>query len=1117
MLSDGISSEKGRVPEKVDVSMKSQDSRHSPFKLWLFGDVYVECKGERVHVSPTQLTFLFILAVKGPDGATREELKHWIWPSGTDHALSHRLTQLLYSTRARLGTGDILSSNATRVALNPQFISTELEDFERALRDNRLHDALQLLEARLSVTHRAATHDLQTQLLDPLNRRLKADLEARAHELWQSATKETDWESAELAARVLQSLHPEDEETLVQLAISIGMKGRFSEASGVIRAFCRERENDSAWSPSPRLTRICEAVRNGAPPINRPPILRSDTLLPFIGREEELDQLRSLLLWPSPGRNGIVLVSGEEGVGKSRLCEELIKEIPLSGPSVLAAYCHGIEQRVPLLPIVEALRAPWVSRKINALKEPWRSTLRGVIESRTVAPSDSTSAPISNSRPRAILESLRNLFAALAREQPVIIYLDDVGNADSATLEALHYLVRNEVSDRLRVLATARTAPEQMPSLQEPGVPSFLRSALPIHDFHLDPLSTDDALLLADALADKHSLPEKSSELVAMAGTVPIFLIEAARHWDHLNEPAGFPMPHVPPMLIQVLRRRMSMLEEVELHALDLICVAGHPLATHILCRVLGHSELRMTDVLDRLTLQGLITVEERGLKPRLPLIRRIVLSRRSAAGLAALHSEIAIALEAVEDTPAGVLAEHFAAASYSEKAVRYAMVAAQTALARGAFEQASHFFSLAAKHCDSDEERRTAIGQLGMLQHHRGNFDEAIPHLALSEELHLATGTPEVALLHRIYRQEAEVAAGDYTPEEANDILMELHRAARSAGWPQIAAEALDVGIRIQRRLGGIPQIERIIRAGKELWNLSPCRSVRASTASLIALSAYFGAPSDGPVFADHAVREAEPMDDDSALLKALTRKVAVHLARGDLGCPKGRESLRKAEELAKASADPLDRLHPTLNRFVWHTDSGQAELGRTGLEALADTVERIGSPEVSAVHQCNLGLSCLKLGDFSSAKKHLERAGRAADTQYYGEVQVQVVAGLGLCALEESRYDCAEKSAAQLSLPETWYFDPTTAIRFLVALYRHRGNHSQALELLVDTLDRIHDRFPLYWLDLVIFGATNFRHHPRSSLIRQKWEEAHALANDLQLVRHQSVLRLLAVNSKD
>ena len=181
----------------------------------------------------------------------------------------------------------------------------------------------------------------------------------------------------------------------------------------------------------------------------------------LVGRAAESQQLKLHWAQAQQAHGHLVLLSGEPGVGKTRLAQELIAHARASGAPILRGGCYEYEATTPYLPIVEALRE-WVH---------WQSTeqLRAALgatapEIAKLAPEiEAKIGPLAPNPPLAPNEERLRLFdnaarflQSLAAARGLLLFLDDLHWADQGTLSLLNYLLRCLKNDRVLVLAAYR-------------------------------------------------------------------------------------------------------------------------------------------------------------------------------------------------------------------------------------------------------------------------------------------------------------------------------------------------------------------------------------------------------------------------------------------------------------------------------------------------------------------------------------------------------------------------------------------------------------------------------------------------------------------------------------
>lgn len=180
----------------------------------------------------------------------------------------------------------------------------------------------------------------------------------------------------------------------------------------------------------------------------------------LVGRATELELLTEAWARAGDGEPGMWLVTGEGGIGKTRLAEELAAVAGAAGGLVLHARCYASERSLFLQPLVDAMTGTLSGLPAARLRElagPRAAALAGLIPelAGVLGQADGTHGS-SQMETRWIHEAVTGALRGLAAQRPVVLLLDDLHNAGLSTAELLHHLVRHCTDARLLLLATVR-------------------------------------------------------------------------------------------------------------------------------------------------------------------------------------------------------------------------------------------------------------------------------------------------------------------------------------------------------------------------------------------------------------------------------------------------------------------------------------------------------------------------------------------------------------------------------------------------------------------------------------------------------------------------------------
>jgi DNA-binding SARP family transcriptional activator len=181
----------------------------------------------------------------------------------------------------------------------------------------------------------------------------------------------------------------------------------------------------------------------------------------LVGRQQELAQATELWLRALRGQGNFLLISGEPGIGKTRLAQAVLGQGRAAGAPVLAGGCYEFEATTPYLPLAEALRrwvdgqpADQLSRHLGAAA-PELARLAPEIEQKIGPLVPNPSLPAQEERLR-LFENVTRFLVGLAQSRGLLLFIDDLHWADQGTLSLLSYLLRRIQSQRLMVMATYR-------------------------------------------------------------------------------------------------------------------------------------------------------------------------------------------------------------------------------------------------------------------------------------------------------------------------------------------------------------------------------------------------------------------------------------------------------------------------------------------------------------------------------------------------------------------------------------------------------------------------------------------------------------------------------------
>jgi DNA-binding SARP family transcriptional activator len=649
----------------------------------------------------------------------------------------------------------------------------------------------------------------------------------------------------------------------------------------------------------------------------------------FVGRAADIEALTGVYAHVAGGDRRFMLVSGEPGIGKTRLAAEFARRADEQGAIVLYGRCDE-EALLAQQPFVEALRhylrGP-SARDLAARPPRAGGELRRLVpEIADLIPT--LPAPLAGDPEGArsrLFEAVGSLLYEAAQATPVVLVLDDLHWADRATLSLLKYLIRYPRNAQLLVLGLYRDT--------ELDADHPLSAALAGLDRqqHLErrTLAPLDEAAVSE-LVDVHVGEGAPAELgrIVHEGTEgnAFFVVEMLRHINEsgtLDVEDGDVPPDrlaVPESVKDVIRHRVVRLGPEANRLLAAASVLGSEFELHVLQRVGVQREDELVDGIDA-AVRALVIEELAGPAGRYTfshgLIRDTIYDALSATRRAFLHRRAGEAIEHVHggnvEPYLSELAHHFAQAGLGgdiDKTIEYGRRAGEYALEQSAYEQAAAHF------------RRTV---------ELIDVWDPVRRLAARCDLVIAQGEAERQAGDRAYRQTLLDAA-----RSAID-LGDAERLARAALANNRGIYSSGYGVDRER--------VEVLRAALDAYD--PADSpVRAALSALLALELTTDRdPRVRERLNDEAVAMARRVGDPRTLAQVLIQRCISQWNRSQMPGER-RATLREAAELADQLNDPLLIGHAAYLGAQAAMDVGELDECDRLLPRLSAVAEELAQP---------------------------------------------------------------------------------------------------------------------------------------------------------------------------
>ncbi|MDP9068693.1 MAG: protein kinase [Actinomycetota bacterium] len=449
----------------------------------------------------------------------------------------------------------------------------------------------------------------------------------------------------------------------------------------------------------------------------------------FVGRSDEMEQLKRALSHALSGDGRVVLVEGEPGVGKTRLVEQLATYARLRGAQVLTARCHQEEGIPSYWPWIRMIRLFAYQRDAQTLASQLGSGAPDIAQLVSEVRDTLPDLPVptagkGESSRFQLFDAIATFLSRASQSQPLVLFIDDLHWADQSSLLLLQFVARQLDLSRVLVVATYRTEEAKQSRELARTIGQIVREPTTLR-ISLGGLSTADVARFIEETIGRPAPTELVARVHEQTEGNAFFLTEVVHLVDAQSDSEdegslGALKISIPPTVREVITRRLEQLSVEARRLLVRAAPIGREFRLEVLERV---SDLPKNEILDRLeecvASRVLVDVEVgRRYSFAHALIADSLYEEMSSSARARAHTRIAHAMESLYGERPGnhlpELAYHFSEAGTREaalKAIDYSERAARAAYARLAFEDAARLaedaLQMIEQHRVDDQPRR--------------------------------------------------------------------------------------------------------------------------------------------------------------------------------------------------------------------------------------------------------------------------------------------------------------------------------------------------------------------------------------------------------------------------
>jgi DNA-binding SARP family transcriptional activator/tetratricopeptide (TPR) repeat protein len=676
-------------------------------RIYLLGPPRVESSNGSLVIPRRQARALLYRLATTMEPTPREQLCYLLWPDEPESSARRHLSHLITHLHRALPHPEPFTFAGDQIGLNPKWVWSDVATFERLCAKLTRQGAHHPLQGKDDQTSKEFIASLESSVnlyqgafLEGFSLPTLAEFEEwvaqqryalerlyllALGELIEYASEQGKFELAILYAQRYLDTDPLAEDIHRRLIELYAVTGNRNAAVRQFEICAHMLDQELGVSPLPETRAAYQDALEKRISLKwtEKPTWKSapGVDVPLIGRSQAMGWLEEAVQKARGENEKVILISGEAGIGKSRLLHEFIARLSRDA-AILIGYARPEVRTLPYFPIIQALRslyglsekkapAPFLQWLPQSLDRIWLIEVSRVLpELRRFYPDLPLPLPAASEEAQSrLFEALAHFVTGLSAS-PVFLHshaylvlcLEDLHWADSATLDWLVYLGRQIRGHHLLVLGTYRSEEAEAVVHLRQG----LHAARTLCELQLSGLDIPSILLIISHLTGgvTAGMEEFAENLRSATGGNPFFLIEILkammeRGWlpETWGTEKGIPLPDT---VREAIETRLQPLSSVGRQVLEAGAIAGLTFTFDLVRGIAGRREMEVVNGLDELEARELVVEHGSEYRFHHELVKRVVYEALSPLRRQLLHRRAGWMLTRLTPEDPGLLAHHF-------------------------------------------------------------------------------------------------------------------------------------------------------------------------------------------------------------------------------------------------------------------------------------------------------------------------------------------------------------------------------------------------------------------------------------------------------------------------